>query len=93
MESKDLIKQYAKAYYVKNREKLLKQSNQRYKKRGTTKCKACGADISKLQKSENGHIQYCNKCILDKNKTSRQTRWYRANRFKLQIQRRKGEKK
>lgn len=92
IKTKDL-KTYRKAYYLAHREEILKRAKAHYKRRGNVKCKGCGADISELLAFNNGHFKYCNACMEDKNKVSRQARWYRNNRFRLQIQRRKGAKK
>lgn len=56
-----------------------------YKPRNSGKCKGCMADIKELQEANNGHFLYCNNCMDDKEKVSRQTRWYRKNRFRLQF--------
>lgn len=78
-------KEYAKAYYQANRETILKRAKMRYKRIGSEKCKGCGADIKELQQANNGHFKYCNNCMADKEKVSRQARWYRKNRFRLQF--------
>lgn len=78
-------KEYAKAYYQANRETILKRAKMRYKPRYSGKCKCCGENIKELQEANNGHFLYCNNCMADKGKVSRQTRWYRQNRFRLQF--------
>ena len=81
------IKAYRKAYYVVNREKILNRAKAAYHRRTTNKCKGCGVDIKELLDSNNAHFRYCNACIGDKNKTSRQARWYRLNSFRLKLKR------
>lgn len=78
-------KEYAKAYYKANRETILKRAKMRYKPRNSGKCKGCGVDIKELQEANNGHFLYCNNCMADKNKTSRQARWYRRNSSRLKL--------
>jgi Zn finger protein HypA/HybF involved in hydrogenase expression len=78
-------KEYAKAYYQAHRETILKRAKMLYKPRHSGKCKGCGEDIKELQEANNGHFMYCNKCMADKEKVSRQARWYRKNRFRLQF--------
>lgn len=89
---KDIIA-YRKAYYLANREAILKRIKSRYKRKGKDVCKCCGVDIKELREQNNAHLLYCNRCIADKTKVSRQTIWYRNNRFRLRLLRRKGAKK
>lgn len=86
-------KEYAKSYYQANRETILKRAKMRYKRSGSGKCKGCGADIKELQEANNGHFKYCNNCMADKDKTSRQARWYRRNSYRLKLLRRLGCRK
>ena len=69
-------------------QEILKRAKAHYKRRGNDKCKGCGADISELLSFNNGHFKYCNACMADKNKTSRQSRWYRRNSSRLKLLRR-----
>ena len=73
-------------YYLKNREKLLAAVKNRYCRKTDHKCKICGI---LLDKELNGHFRYCDKCIKDKSKVSRQARWYRKNRKQEQLKRSK----
>ena len=84
IKTKDL-KAYRKAYYLANREKILKKAKEHYKRKMGDKCKCCGADIKKLKKENNGNLQYCNKCMADNTKVSRQARWYRRNSSRLKL--------
>ena len=84
-------KEYARQYYLAHREHILKRANARYKPKGNGTCNGCGADIKELIKFNNGHFRYCDKCMSVTTKTSRQARWYRKNRFRLQKLRRKGD--
>lgn len=83
-------KEYRHAYYMAHREIILKRAKSKYKRKTEHKCVLCWEPLPELC---NGHIRYCTKCISDKAKVSRQTIWYRKNRFRLRILRRKGAKK
>ena len=78
---------YARNYYYNHREKLLNYVKSRYIKKGDGKCKCCGKDLSNMP---NGLYKYCNECINDNSKVSRQARWYRRNNSKLRIKNKKG---
>ena len=80
----------ARKYYYEHREKLLNYSKSRYKRKGTGKCKSCGKDLSDMP---NWHFTYCNKCIKDETKVSRQARWYRRHSERIREERRKNSKK
>lgn len=73
-------------YYLKHRDKLLTAAKNRYCRKTEHKCIICGIG---LDPEINGHFRYCDTCVKDKYKVSRQARWYRANRKKEQLKRRK----
>ena len=82
-------KDYARKYYIEHREDILTRARAIYKRKSNDKCKGCGADIKELRELNNGHIGYCNKCMADPTKTSRQARWYRRNSSRLKLLRKK----
>lgn len=71
-----------RAYYLKNRARILAYQNAYYNCKTDKKCKICGADLKDMP---NAHFKYCTACVSDKAKVSRQTMWYRRNRFRLQV--------
>ena len=77
------IRDYARNYYREHKDKL-------YKPRKNKVCKICGTSLKHFP---HGHFSYCSACINDKNKTTRQARWYRRNALRLQVLRRKNKQK
>ena len=59
-------------YYYENRTKILAK----YKPVGDGKCKICGKSLENMPTRM---FRYCDECMADKNKTSRQARWYRTH--------------
>ena len=77
------IREYHRNYYREHKDKL-------YTPRTDKVCVICGESLKHMP---NGHFKYCTACISDKNKTTRQARWYRENRFRLQVLRRMKKQK
>lgn len=75
-------KQQKRAYYKANRERILNAQKARYKPKTKRECKVCGASLKDLP---NGNFRYCNKCIADPTKVSRQAAYYRRNRFRIKL--------
>lgn len=76
------VREAALRYYYEHREEILS-------KRQTVwdgKCIICGKDLSDMPSRL---YRYCNNCINDKKKVSRQARWYRANSKKANAAKRK----
>ena len=72
--------EYSRNYYLKNREKCLEYARKRYVRR-TGKCRICGKDLSD---KPHGCFRYCDVCMNDKTKISRQAIWYRTHKLKTQ---------
>lgn len=62
-------------YYYEHRKEILAK----YKSIGNGKCKICG---KKLENMPTRMFRYCDECINNKEKVSRQTRWYRQHSCK-----------
>lgn len=78
---------YARKYYLEHREKMLNYTKARYKHKRDGKCIVCGKDLSDMPSRM---YRYCNKCINDKEKVSRQARWYRK-KHKVKIKKEKNK--
>lgn len=83
-------REYARNYYYAHREKILNYTKARYKCKGSGKCIVCGKDLSNMPSRM---YRYCNECINDKEKVSRQARWYRKNSKKANELKRKARVK
>lgn len=74
------IKKYKHEWYLKHRDKIISSVKSRYIRKTEHKCKICGI---LLDKGFNWHYRYCDDCVNDKSKVSRQARWYRKNHKKI----------
>lgn len=74
------IREAAIRYYYEHREEILAK----YKTKSDGKCKICG---KKLVNMPTRMYRFCNECMADKNKVSRQVRWYRRNSSRLKLKR------
>jgi len=81
---------YARNYYYEHREKLLNYVKSRYQCKGSGKCIVCGKDLSDMPTRA---FRYCNDCINDKEKVSRQARWWRNNTERANALKRKASAK
>ena len=81
---------YARNYYYEHREKLLNYVKSRYQCKGSGKCIVCGKDLSDMPTRM---YRYCNECINDKEKVSRQARWWRNNTERANALKRKAAAK
>lgn len=76
------VREASLRYYYKHRTEILSK----YKTVWSGKCIICGKDLSDMPSRL---YRYCNECINDKGKVSRQARWYRANSEKANAAKRK----
>lgn len=88
--TKEEKRAYARNYYYEHREKLLNYVKSRYKCKRSGKCIVCGKDLSDMPTRA---FIYCNECINDKEKVSRQARWWRNNTERANALKRKAAAK
>lgn len=77
----------AKSYYEKNKERIKKYNRERYKRKTAHLCKVC---LEPLPKELDGRSRTCNKC--EPTTISRQLKWYRQNKYRVNYLRRNNRK-
>lgn len=67
-------------YYYEHREEILAK----YNAKSNGKCKICGKVLVNMP---NRMYRYCDECLKDRSKVSRQTIWYRRHKEDLKLKR------
>lgn len=77
-------------YYYEHRERILAYVKSKYKHKSDGRCKICGKDLSDLP---NRAYRFCESCIKDNTKVSRQAQWYRRHKEELKLKRKEAKTK